>query len=93
MMTLEGGSVVVSGLDHVSLYPSARCPPPITPVDLDEQLLLQEIAAMAPDEQEALLAAMDADPHALARLVLHTRQTNDLVGDLRDRELRVHAWR
>ena len=92
MMTLDGESAVF-GLPRVCLYPDARPPRPVTSDELHEQLLLQEIAAMAPDEQEALIAAMEADPNALARLVLHARQTNDLVHDLRDRELRVPAWR
>jgi hypothetical protein len=92
MMTLEGVSAV-SGLERVRLYPETRPPRPVTSDELHEQLLLQEIAAMAPEEQDALIAAMEADPDALARLVVHARQTNDLVHDLRDRELRLPPCR
>jgi hypothetical protein len=92
MMTLESGNAVF-GLPRVCLYPDTGRPRPVTSDELHEQLLLQEIAAMAPDEQEALIAAIEADPNALARLVVHARQTNDLVHDLRDRELRACAWR
>ena len=62
-------------------------------VGFNELLLLEEIEALTPDERVALLAAMAADPKALARLVLHARLTHDLVHDLKARKLRPRAQR
>jgi hypothetical protein len=65
---------------------AGRC---VTTDELDESILLAEIALLDPEEQADLFAALAADPEAIRRLVAHARLTHDLIDDLRVREYRT----